>query len=279
MQNKNKLILIVDDKSLVNFSCLDDFGFQRLVVDNVAIARQIVLSPSAPLALVILDPAIENRSGHRFFSELVELKIPVIVQSEGVDFSTMLYAGAIDYFVKPYKTTVATKSVLRWLDVLQKIRNQNRTLSDLFYARKKYIQNKIKPKIALIEDSLDDALSMSAAYSDTFEIAWCPKIEDMLERIEQGQEYDMVILDLYFDGSRKGFDFLNECKTNRKLADIPLVIMSSHFSQTTMTVAYDLGATDYIEKGVSTRVAGVDSIAHRLMTHIADSKILAGKPL
>lgn len=71
---------------------------------------------------------------------------------------------------------------------------------------------------------------------------------EALERI-LGEEFDLVLLDIYME-DLSGLDVLQEIRKRPDLADLPVVMVSSEQDPSSMAVACDFGAADYVTKPV-----------------------------
>lgn len=107
---------------------------------------------------------------------------------------------------------------------------------------------RIRKKIVLLVE--DDEVLLRALYllfhNSGFTIASATDGDTALKMAERLQP-DLVLLDLLLP-KMNGFDVLKNLKSNSKLKDIPVIVLSNLGDQTDIERAKNLGALDYYVK-------------------------------
>lgn len=271
--NKPSVSVIVIDHEYSRYvERLNNIKSSLVHADSLNKARALLqeFTPS----LVILDPDMFQREGYGLLNELVSRNIPVILQGRTLEYSNFLYRGALDYFVKPLRFPVCIAVMKRWLNILEEMSTSGKSVEGLLAARKSILSGSEKPNIALVDDAIEDALAATTALKSKFNLSWFPNFDELKNAIEKGQVYDLILLDLYFRGERKGYEYLVELKGRSELSSVPIVMTSAQFAHKSVEMGLELGAADYIEKGIGTGIFNIDPITAKLMTHIADARYI-----
>ena len=105
----------------------------------------------------------------------------------------------------------------------------------------------MKKKILIIDDNrLSLEISRRTLEEAGYEVATAMSGEEGLEGLKN-QKVDLIILDLILPGI-DGFGFINVCKNNPALKNIPILVLSSRDSQEEIDKAKRMGALDCFVK-------------------------------
>lgn len=103
-----------------------------------------------------------------------------------------------------------------------------------------------KPKALIIDDEKNIRLTLSKclSYID-IEPAEAINGEEALKKLEKGNDFDLIFLDLKMAGMG-GLEVLKKIK--EKKSDIPVVVITAHGTVDTAVEAMKLGAADFMQK-------------------------------
>ena len=109
-------------------------------------------------------------------------------------------------------------------------------------------RSKIKQQILLVDDSEINREILTEILKDDYRILQAENGEEGI-RILQEHENDiaLVLLDILMPGLN-GFDVLNLMNINHWIEDIPVIIISAENSSDYVRKAYELGASDYVNR-------------------------------
>lgn len=111
----------------------------------------------------------------------------------------------------------------------------------------KYNMSKEKKTILIVEDDETILRLLSSSFSEEeFTITTAQDGETaytMTERLVP----DLVLLDLVLP-KKNGFEYLRDVRSNKKLKDIPVIVLSNLSGEDNINRAKDLGAFDYFVK-------------------------------
>ena len=109
-------------------------------------------------------------------------------------------------------------------------------------------RSKIKQQILLMDDSEINREILTEILKDDYRILQAENGEEGI-RILQEHENDiaLVLLDILMPGLN-GFDVLNLMNINHWIEDIPVIIISAENSSDYVRKAYELGASDYVNR-------------------------------
>ena len=109
-------------------------------------------------------------------------------------------------------------------------------------------RSKIKQQILLVDDSEINREILTEILKDDYRILQAENGEEGI-RILQEHENDiaLVLLDILMPGLN-GFDVLNLMNVNHWIEDIPVIIISAENSSDYVRKAYELGASDYVNR-------------------------------
>jgi DNA-binding response OmpR family regulator len=107
----------------------------------------------------------------------------------------------------------------------------------------------MKKKILIIDDEPDLLkLTKFALEAQGYEVKTAISAEDAFKAIEK-ERPDLLLLDLKLPG-KSGFWFEKELKSNGKLKDIPIIVLSAMTDEASKYIAAKEGATAFMEKPV-----------------------------
>jgi CheY-like chemotaxis protein len=109
-----------------------------------------------------------------------------------------------------------------------------------------------KLKILLADDDSDDCLFFRKALEELLlpaHLTIVPDGEQLMNYLSENSENlpDILFLDISMP-RKNGLDCLSEIKQNKKLKDLPVVILSTSNSKDTISMVFEIGAHVYIHK-------------------------------
>jgi CheY-like chemotaxis protein len=107
-------------------------------------------------------------------------------------------------------------------------------------------------KILLADDDSDDCLFFRKALEELLlpaHLTTVPDGEQLMNYLSENSENlpDILFLDISMP-RKNGLDCLSEIKQNKKLKDLPVVILSTSNSKDTISMVFEIGAHVYIHK-------------------------------
>jgi len=121
-----------------------------------------------------------------------------------------------------------------------------------------------KTRVLLVDDDQGDfemiRVMLSKAEHEEFKLDWVSTFEEAMDAFE-ADEHDVYFLD-YFLEDRTGLDLLREAKAKGITA--PIIMLTGRGSRTVDMEAMELGASDYLVKGLIDPDALERSIRHAL---------------
>jgi two-component system KDP operon response regulator KdpE len=130
-----------------------------------------------------------------------------------------------------------------------------------------------KPVILVVDDEPQILRVMRASLPPRgYEVITASSGEEALDQIQK-QMPDLVILDL----ALPQMSGLEVCRRVRKLAAVPIIVLSAKGSESDKVAALDLGADDYVTKpfGMDELLARVRAVLRRLSTAESETQVLA----
>ncbi|MBN1219703.1 MAG: response regulator [Anaerolineae bacterium] len=104
-----------------------------------------------------------------------------------------------------------------------------------------------KASILIVEDSPPQALKLKVALENSgCQVYWTETGQGGLD-IAQQEQFDLIILDIELPDIN-GFEVCKQLKANPKLADIPVVMLTTHDHAEDVLNGLEVGAVDYIPK-------------------------------
>lgn len=102
-------------------------------------------------------------------------------------------------------------------------------------------------RILVIEDSIETQDLLIKFLSSLYEVAVAETGEEGLKIIAQ-KKPDFIILDLNLPGGLDGYEICHQLKEKTQTKNIPILILSAKSGASAHTMAYKLGADNYLEK-------------------------------
>ncbi len=257
MSNKQKILIIEDEKTLLNAIA------KKLEVENYQV--QTALDGQEGLEkieedmpdLILLDILMPRVDGFGVLEKLNKnpkfSNIPVIIISNSgqpVEIERAMSLGVKDYLIKaefdPQEVVIKVKNVLG------KIENNNDKQSE---------KNTDAKNVLIIEDDqLLRSLCSKKLLMEGFNVDTAIDSQQGLDKIMKNKP-DMILLDLVLPGM-SGFEVLKIVKANpdKKIADIPVIILSNLGQESDIAKGKELGAVDYLIKATITTDEIVEKI-------------------
>ena len=105
-----------------------------------------------------------------------------------------------------------------------------------------------KKRILLVDDSaffrnlLAPMLSVAG-----YAVTSVDSAESALNLYHRGDEFDGIVSDIEMPG-KSGFELVEDLRAGGRWADLPIIAMSSHTTQSDLDRGHDVGFTDYVAK-------------------------------
>lgn len=105
-----------------------------------------------------------------------------------------------------------------------------------------------KPVILLVDDSLMNRMMLASILGEDYRILEAGNGKQCLELLrEKAGQIALVLLDINMP-VMDGFDVLRTMNTNHTIEDVPVIMISSDDSEEVIRKAYELGASDYVNR-------------------------------
>ena len=115
-------------------------------------------------------------------------------------------------------------------------------------------RSKIRQQILIVDDSEINRMILTEILEEDFKIIEAENGEQALQLLQQyGTGISLVLLDIVML-VMDGFDVLNAMNQNQWIEDIPVIMISSEDSGAAVRRAYELGASDYINRPYDAKV-------------------------
>lgn len=115
-------------------------------------------------------------------------------------------------------------------------------------------QKEMNQQILVIDDSEINRDLLTEILQDDFRILEAENGEEGLQIIrQQGKGISLILLDIIMP-VMDGFDLLIEMNREHWLEDIPVIMISSEYSESYIRRAYELGASDYISRPFDAKI-------------------------
>ena len=115
-------------------------------------------------------------------------------------------------------------------------------------------RSKIRQQILIVDDSEINRMILTEILEEDFKIIEAENGEQALQLLQQyGTGISLVLLDIVMP-VMDGFDVLNAMNQNQWIEDIPVIMISSEDSGAAVRRAYELGASDYINRPYDAKV-------------------------
>lgn len=126
-----------------------------------------------------------------------------------------------------------------------------------------------REKLMIVDDSKFQRTVLSEMLGDFYDLIEVESGEECLKMFNDGfRDVDMVLLDVVMAGI-DGLEVLRQRQHMKFFKDIPVIVLTTSNSYTFHTEAFELGADEYIEKPVDskialTRIRNIMNIRHRM---------------
>jgi len=105
-----------------------------------------------------------------------------------------------------------------------------------------------KTNILVVEDDPDQALFLRYILKNKgYSADWCQTKKSCLQ-ITRTRSYDLILLDIMLTDEEDGFDLCRQFKSDPKLRNIPIIMLTARSSVQDRINGLDLGADDYVIK-------------------------------
>lgn len=104
-----------------------------------------------------------------------------------------------------------------------------------------------KHKLLIVDDSEQTRTLLSFYFANEFDIDYANNGEEGLKRIHDGEEVDLIFLDLVMP-EVDGFEFLQRYKDMHLEKEPPVIVLTSSYSRDDELKAFQLGATEFVSK-------------------------------
>jgi putative two-component system response regulator len=122
-------------------------------------------------------------------------------------------------------------------------------------------QNKKNPRILVVDDAPENLMIMESILSKDYSLK---TFKDSSEALEYAfaNPPDLILLDVMMP-KIDGFEFCRRLKANSKVADVPVIFITSKTDVADEERGFAVGASDFIHKPISAPI-----VAARVKTHI-----------
>jgi DNA-binding response OmpR family regulator len=122
-----------------------------------------------------------------------------------------------------------------------------------------YVPEKQTPAILIVEDSKPQAIRYQLALDNIgCQVVWVESGEAGLTAAQE-RTFDLILLDVELPGIN-GFEVCRRLKADSKLADVPVIILTTRDSADDALTGLENGAVDYIPKDPFTEMVLVETI-------------------
>ena len=169
-------------------------------------------------------------AGHRRIRLSVSIG-GVIAQNELLE-SAMHRADKLMYAAKSDRNTVMTE-----LKTSEEALEKSRHATD---------SKKDRPEILIVDDSEMNREILKAILDDDYEISEAASGEECLQKLhDEGRSFALILLDIMMPGM-DGFEVLSIMNKEHWIEDIPVIMISSEDTASSVRYAFELGISDYI---------------------------------
>jgi DNA-binding response OmpR family regulator len=226
-----KNILIVEDSKLVSnqvkrelvglgYSCYQAYNFQT--------AKQHI--EDVVFDLVILDLHLPDGEGYDLILQIQSLtdsKVVILTgNSEKQLREELFHHGILDYIIKDKNLSYALKELHKVLEHIEETYKHNVLIIDDSKFICKQIENILLPR--------------------NYNVTIASTAQDGIDKLESGN-FDLVTLDMELPDMH-GSDVLEEIKSQKKFADLPILIISGTSDSDVVRKIYKKGGSDFIRK-------------------------------
>ena len=124
-----------------------------------------------------------------------------------------------------------------------------------YYKNSKVVNNSIaKQQILIVDDSETNCELLSEILNKDFRVLVAKNGEECLDLIRQyGTGISLILLDIAMP-VMNGFDVLTYMNRNHYIEDIPVIMISDEYSDSSIKHCFELGVSDYISKPFDSKV-------------------------
>ena len=116
------------------------------------------------------------------------------------------------------------------------------------------VQENIKQQILIVDDSMMNRELLSVILEDDYRILEAKDGQECLNILYKNKEdIALVLLDINMP-VLDGFEVLRAMNENQMIEDVPVIMISSEDSEEAIRRAYDLGASDYVNRPFDARI-------------------------
>lgn len=253
MANAKKILIIEDERNLLD-ALNKKLEMEGYIVDSAVDGQEGLEKIKAIMPdLILLDILMPRLDGFGVLEILhkdPELsKIPVIIISNSgqpVEIERALSLGVKDYLIKaefdPEEVLLKVRSVLGKMDGGVRMSGDSK-------------------KVLIVEDDqLLRSLCSKKLLTEGFTVDTAIDSQEGLEKVKQNKP-DLILLDLVLPGM-SGFEVLKIIKSDpdKKIAEIPVIILSNLGQESDIEKGKNLGASDYLIKATTTTDEIVEKI-------------------
>ena len=111
-----------------------------------------------------------------------------------------------------------------------------------------------KPAILLVDDSMMNRMVLASILGDDYRILEAENGKRCLEQLRaKAGQISLVLLDINMP-VMDGFEVLRTMNTNHTIEDVPVIMISSDDSEEAIRKAYELGASDYVNRPFDAKI-------------------------
>ena len=111
-----------------------------------------------------------------------------------------------------------------------------------------------KPVILLVDDSMMNRMMLASILGEDYRILEAGNGKQCLELLqEKAGQISLVLLDINMP-VMDGFEVLRTMNTNHTIEDVPVIMISSDDSEEVIRKAYELGASDYVNRPFDAKI-------------------------
>lgn len=111
-----------------------------------------------------------------------------------------------------------------------------------------------KPSVLIVDDSEMNRIILNEMLKDEYRVLEADNGRTALDMVDRyGDELSLVLLDIIMPGMN-GFEVLGELSRRTVADSLPVIMISSEDSDDVVLRAYELGASDYINRPFNARV-------------------------
>ncbi len=113
---------------------------------------------------------------------------------------------------------------------------------------------KEKPTILLVDDAMMNRMMLASILGEDYRILEAENGKQCLELLrENAGQISLVLLDINMP-VMDGFEVLRTMNTNHTIEDVPVIMISSDDSEEAIRKAYELGASDYVNRPFDAKI-------------------------